>query len=292
MKSFTKTLISSVLLTASMTASAVGYQPENSVLSGASGGEGGGYEALINMTMRSIMQQKGADQYFTEANNVNTNGTIENLEMFNAGEVALTVIQADGANAFPPSLPFKAKKAHTEKAFWVYNLNNGISDLKDLEGREDMIMVMAEGSGGFVTMNSFVQEDGGYKVNLEKAHMADDLYDAASIVADGNVNGKKVAGFLYVGKKLPAEIGQDFGRDLRIGELTDGDFNDAEDVNGDPLYTKCDIEDVEMGGLTDEVMGAPDTVCQSAFVIYRADMPKNMQRIVQKGVIKATRNLQ
>ena len=141
-------------------------------------------------------------------------------------------------------------------------------------------------------MRSFAAEDSGYQENFESAIYADDFYDAASRVADGKVGSTKIAGMLYVGSGIPQEIASDFGRDIGIGEATDGDFNDATDVNGDPLYTTCTVDKLKISGLETSSWSSPDTVCLSAMVVYSTEFDEKSElKAVQKGVTKATRNL-
>lgn len=256
------------------------------------GSEGGSYEragVTIGMEIAKLADKKGLSFDFVHQN---SNGTIENLECLKDGDCGLVIAQADGLNVNPvPGA--KAKSLYSETVLWVYNLKNGYTDIEDIEGRKDTVMVLVDGSGAMVTMQSFAAEDDGYKVNLNSAILADDLYEAADIVAEGKYNGKKVAGLLYVGKSIPAEIATDFKGLIGVGEATDGDFNDAKDVNGQPLYKNCTINKRKLGGLdTATVFSSLDTVCVDAMVVYSTNgLERKLQKAVSKGINKAKRKL-
>lgn len=272
-------------LAAALSTTAV--QADDFVIATAS--EGGSYEALGNNFAGQIKRQKGQD---FDIEVVNTNGTIENIEGLNDGTYQAAIVQMDGLNVYKPTVPVRAKLAHTEYVVWMYNKKNAYEDLEDIEGKENVAMVLVEGSGADVTMQSFVQADSGYKVNYENAIMAEDLYEAADIVADGVYDGVKVAGLLYTGQTVPQEIASDFRSQISIGEATDGDFDDAEDFSGEPLYTKCDIDKRMIRGMETSTMGKPDTVCLRAAIVYRTDFEdKKANKAVKKAAAKTVRGL-
>jgi len=252
------------------------------------GSQGGGYERLGHMFMAQIKQQK----VDLDLEVVNSNGSVENIECINTGECQAAIVQLDALNINPPKGMFKTKYAHTEKVLWLYNKGLGFSDLSDIEGKKDVFIVIVDGSGAQVTLNSFVQEDAGYKVNADSAIYADDFYEAVSIVADGRSGSKKVAGTLYVGASIPAEIANDFKDKVLVGEATDSDFNDAEDINGEPLYTNCEIEKQVLRGMNTSTWSNPSTVCVKAAIVYKADYDKKTMKALNKAATKATRGLQ
>ena len=255
------------------------------------GSEGGGYERLGHMIVAQISKQAKKNKVDFDFIVINSNGSIENIENINSGDAQAAIVQADALNIMSPTVPFKAKSAHTETVYWIYNVKHGYSDLEDIEGNKKVGLVLVDGSGAVVTMQSFAQEDSGYKVNFDNAIYADDLYDAFDIVSEGSSNGVKVAGLLYVGSQIPVEVAHDFKGKVAVGEATDSDFNDAEDVNGDPLYTNCEVVKAKTFGLVDS-WGSPDTVCVKAMVIYTNDFDdKKEARAVKKGVTKALRGL-
>lgn len=258
----------------------------------ATGGEGGTYERLGMLIKQSITAQAAKKFPDLEVEVLNSSGSVENIELLNSGDATVAVIQADVLNVMKPNSRYRAKKAHRETVFWIYNKDHGIRDLSDLEGKKDYALVLVEGSGAQVTMQSFVAEDGGYKVNYDTAIWALDLYEAVDIVASGQWEGRKVAGALYVGGKIPNEIGADFSNRVGVGEATDGDFDGAKDINGEKLYQTCEISDGILSGLKTDTFFKSETVCVNAMVIYTTGgTDREMERLISKGVNKTLRNV-
>lgn len=279
-----------VLLAAALIAVSAASVAEDFVI--ATGSEGGGYEALGKKVVTSITKQGRKQDVEFDFEVINTNGSIENIDLFNSGKAQAAIVQADALNVKAPTESYKAKTAHVEKVWWLYNLKNKFKDLEDIEGKKDVRMVLIDESGATVTMQSFTAEDKGYQNNLNSALYADDFYDAADMVCEGKSEGKKIAGLLYVGKSIPSEITQDFKGCVGIGEATDSDFNDAKDVNGDKLYQSCEIKTSELKGMTGGSYGSQDTVCVRAMVIYKDNFEdREENRAVKKGVTKALRGL-
>ena len=255
----------------------------------ATGGEGGGYERLGYYIKQNIDQQSDRYKVDFDTELMNTNGSVENIELLSDGTAKIAIVQADALSVMPPKVPFRAKSAYTEYGFWLFNKDHGIEDLSDIEGSKEYAIAIVEGSGSEVMLRSFVQEDNGYKPNLENAVFAMDNYDAADIVSEGRYQGKKVAGMIYIGSKVPSEIARDFGN-IRIGEMTDSDFNDAKDVNGDSLYESCDIESNRTSGLKTSTTLNPDTVCVKAMVVYADTFADRKEvRAIKKGINKSVR---
>lgn len=259
----------------------------------ATGGEGGGYERQGKIVAHNVKSQgkKYKVDFVTEV--INTSGTIENIEMFNDSLVEAIVVQADGLNVMPLSRPFKSKVSLTESVLWIHNKAHGYADIEDIEGKKDVLMVLVENSGSIVTMRSFKNEDSGYEVNYDSAILVDELYDAVDIVADGTYNGKKVAGVLYVSSSIPAEIVSDFSSKVAVGEATDADFNDAQDVEGNPLYSNCKVKSSQLNGMsTSNSWSDVSTVCVRSMIVYKIDFDhKKAHRAVKKAVNKAVRNV-
>lgn len=256
----------------------------------ATGGEGGGYESLGKTLKQYIQKQAARKQVDFDFEVINSNGSVENIELLNDGDAQIAIVQADALNVNKPSVPVRTKSAYKETVFWIYNKKNGVEDLEDIEGSDKKLVVLVDGSGATITMKSFVQEDKGYSKNLENAVYADDNYDAADIVSEGRYNGKQVAGMLYVGKSIPVEIAKDF-KGLAIGELTDSDFNDAKDIAGEPLYTNCDVETVKINGMATSTIFDPSTICVNAMVVYADTFETRAEtKAVKKGINKALRS--
>lgn len=222
---------------------------DSSVFVIASGSEGGKYQHTAQQVAASIVLQARKRDLALTSRVINTNGSLENIELLNDADVQAALVQADVLNIRPPSLPITSKSAYQEHVMWVYNIEHGFDDLEDIEGSDSLLMVIVEDSGADITMQSFVAEDLGYKINYDKAVFVDDLYDAFDLVAEGRHQGQKIAGLLYVGGQIPAEISADFKGSVAVGSATHSDFNDATDIAGEPLYSNCEIGKTQAQGL-------------------------------------------
>lgn len=258
----------------------------------ATGSEGGGYERLgyaITGQMSKQLKRKDMDM---EMSVINTNGSLENIEMFNDGEAQAAVVQADALMVSKPSTPFKSKTAHQEVVYFFVNKKNDVEDLEDIEGNTKYRIVLVQDSGADITFRNFVLEDSGYKKNYDNAIFAEDLYDAFDIVSEGTYDGSKVAGLLYVTRAgaIPREMLQDFGNKVVIGALTDSDFNDAKDENGEDLYTNCKVTRKMQAGFEIATTFSPKTICMNAKVIYNTTFgDKQTQKIIKRSITKAVR---
>lgn len=260
------------------------------------GSEGGGYERLGKQIANSINKQtetKRAKKHEIEFDIevVNSTGSGQNIEALDSGDAQIALVQADALNVHRPSIQFKAKKAGAEIVWWIYNTKNGFKDLEDIEGDKKSQMVLIEGSGAVYTMQSFVAEDGGYKVNYENAIYAYDIYDAFEMVCEGRSGDRKVSGLLYVGGSIPAEVKQDFNNCVSVGEATDGDFNDAKDVNGDKLYENCEIKSALYRPLKGASAFSEDTVCVNAMIVYTKEFSKQELRVIGKVITKTLKSV-
>lgn len=258
----------------------------------ATGSEGGGYFKQANrvghaisaeqIKMNKKLKKKGKEPVDFDIEIVTSNGSIENLANFNDGTVQAAMIQVDALNLDKPSFKYKVRTSHTEPVLWLYNVEHGYKDLSKVEGRKDFAIVIVEGAGGNVTFNSFIQEDEGYGKNPTVEAL--DFEDALDIVAEGEYEGMKVAGLVHVSNSLSREIVSDYAKFVQVGEATDGDFNDATDVEGNKLYTNCSINLKKMGGLKASTWTDPDTVCvKSVFVWNVQELNRNEQKVVQKA---------
>lgn len=254
------------------------------------GTEGGGYWSKGHNIKSQILKRAAKDKVRVDIEVIDSTGSLENIQRLNDGDAHLVLVQNDARNVMPITVPYKTKPAGTEYILWVYNKKHGYDDFEDIEGKKDVRMVMVDDSGATVTMSSFVREDSGYADNEKFAVLADDLEDAFDIVAAGSYEGKKVAGLLYVGSRLPASLAAEFKGMVQVGSATDSDFNDATDADGNDLYTDCEVTRKQAYGLigyTD-----PNTVCVSAVAVYTTDLesPK-LVKAVRKGTSKALRGV-
>lgn len=258
----------------------------------ATGSEGGGYERQGLKIAQNIKAQAAKRKLGKiQVDVINTTGSLENIELFDDGEVQVAIVQSDALALNEPKTSYKIKPMGVEAVYWFANKKHEYYNLSDIEGVKDALMVLVDGSGGQVTMQNFVKEDGGYKVSLESAILADDLEDAMDIVATGTHKGKKVAGALYVTSfgGFSAELAKDYGKYIVIGSATDKDFNDAT-LNGEPLYVNCEIENNGLRGFSSSNTWTDnETVCMNSVVIYTKDLPRKVLKVVRKGITKALR---
>lgn len=291
---FKKTIIASALLLASTSAFAV-------PLNICSGSEGGFYEATMK-SIASAFTTRYKGKAPVEVTVENTPGTIYNLNGMADGSCDMAIVQADGLVQMK-NMPagIHVTNAHTEVVYFLINKHAhkeaGIDDIEDIEGSKDWHLAVVEGSGAIVTLRKFVEEDNGYKANLDNAVEFMDMYDAAEAVASGEyrTSGKvlKIAGMLYVSRKgaISNDILEDFRKDLIVGEATDGDFNDATDANGDQLYKVCNIESADLQGMSGATFGNQKTVCVKAQIIYNTNWLNNFEgkdkREAKKALKKA-----
>ena len=259
----------------------------------ATGSEGGGYEYIgRNIGVNIITQARKKKLAGLGVEVINTTGSKENLELFSDGEAQVVLTQADALAVYPPTRPYKFKESHVEYVYWFANKKNKLYDLEDIEGAKDVLMVLVDGSGAQVTMENFVKEDSGYKINLDTSILADDLEDAMDIVAAGVYEGKKVAGLLHVTKKggFSSELAKDFKKHIVVGSATDGDFNDSK-VGDIDLYHSCEIENDGLRGFSSSNRFSDnETICMKALVLYsKDDFDKKVYKVVRKGITKALR---
>ena len=81
----------------------------------ATGSEGGGYEKVGHLVRQSIEKQADRHKVRFDFGILNTNGSLENLDLFNAGEVQAALVQADALNLKSPVIPFKGKDFYKDK---------------------------------------------------------------------------------------------------------------------------------------------------------------------------------
>ena len=249
------------------------------------GSEGGSYNRLgIEISDKIKSLSKGA---YTPKVIQSYGGSGMNIDRFNAGEAHIVIVQSDALSLNKPIVKFRAKKAHLETVWWLYNKEHGVSDLSDAEGNEKDIIAMVEDSGSMFTLKAFVAADSGYKANYDNFEEFETLYDAVDAVCDGEYDGSRIIGTIYVGGSLPKDIKDDFSECVMVGQATDGDFDDFEDVNGNQLFEDCSIASSEYTPMSgSNSFSDEDTVCVSAMVVYSEKLPKKAKRIVKKAINK------
>lgn len=279
----------------------------------AGGGDGGAFLTLaesIGDSISSVLQK-----YNVTGKGIETAGSLENIDLINDGDVPVAVLQGDAGDmamdngTLPPGI--KIKRGHMEEIVWLFNKKNGFKDAEDIEGSKTDLIVVTDGSGALATLENWVREDSGYQANLDNVILADSDWDAADIAATGmyNRNGTnyKVAGMLLVTRTAAssnfADIVSDFGKELSIGSLGDGDFNDAVDVNGDKIYETVVIDTKKIKNKIGQVdsFGGQKTLGVRSMVVYNpkwvsdhiedSKQRKKVRSGINRGIVAVTKTL-
>lgn len=260
------------------------------------GGEGGFYESLGAAIAPAIVKGTGI-----ESKVLNTGGSVENAEMLKDGDCDIAIMQADAAITQPLPPDVKVVDAHSETVFWLFS-KKGVNDFGKMEQdalAKKYAVATVSGSGAGVTLKHWIETDDDYKgvVVVE----FDDWYAAAEAAAQGYVKkagvNVEIAGMLYISRpgKITTDVTEDFGSQLIVGEINDSSFADAKDANGNPLYTACTVGNKEASGLKIDTLGAADTYCVRAQVVYNNEWhqsDRKLRKAVDKGInsiVKAVR---
>jgi len=251
----------------------------------ATGGEGGGYHTrgtMIGVKIEDLSKGK------TQVEVLVTNGSKENIELFDSKEADIFFAQEDALNVTAPNRAYRSKPVGEEAIYHFVNKDSGFTDVADYEGRSDVFIVLVADSGSAITWKSFVQEDEDYGKN--PILWADDIWDALSYVSDGTYDGKKIGGALHVTKrgKLDRALAEDFANNVRIGSTSgDRDFDDAKNAEGEKLYTFCELDNNHLGGFKSTAFfGGSDTLCMNAVVGYAVDLDRNLQNAIKKAIVR------
>ncbi|KII34884.1 hypothetical protein NL64_06390 [Pseudomonas fluorescens] len=291
-----------LLIIALLGASALAHAAAPASLNFCSGGKGGFYESLAETIGKKIVKDTP-----TELHVLNTGGSVENAQKMKAGKCDIAVIQADVVSSGVLPNDVKVTDAHTEVVYWLHG-KSGVDDFGKME--KDSIaakyaFASVQGSGALTTVKNWIKTDKDY----EGARVIefDNWYSAAEAVAQGFTTTEagvriEIAGMLYIGRagKISSDITEDFGTQILIGEVNDDSFANSKDINGNPLYSHCDIDKLGMSGLESSTMGKPDTYCVRAQLVYNnawhqglsADDQRDVRRAVDKGInstVKAVR---
>lgn len=244
------------------------------------GAEGGYYEQLGNRVVASLNGKIAVEKI----NVVNTGGSIESAEMFNDGDCQIAILQADAVTSMAMPDDIKVVDGHTEAVFWIYG-KKGIDDFGKLEDGDNpatYAVAVVDGSGSEVTMRNFAKVDEDYK-DIRTIEFYD-WQEAASAAAQGSTRvagvNVKIAGLLYVGRpgKLNMDIVENFEDSLTVGEVNDDTFNNAVDVNENPLYTECSIGKDKTNGLPISGVLSVDTFCMNAQAVYNNEFHKKLDK--------------
>lgn len=282
-----------VTVLAAVIFSSVSFAQEVQTLSVCTGGEGGFYESLGTGIGNSISKKAGVGVEI-----INTGGSVENAELMKDGDCAMAIMQADAVTSLPLPTDIKVTDAHTEQVLWLFPKGGEVEDFgmmeKDAISKKYAVAVVA-GSGSQVTVRNWEQTDKDY-AGIRYVEF-EDLYSAAEAVAQGFVQKAgvriEIAGMIYVSRPgiIPADITEDFGKYIIVGEVNDGSFLSSKDVNGNPLYFQCSVDSRKTSGLDTSTFGDPDTYCMKAQVVYNnefhADMERKQGRAFRRAVDKS-----
>lgn len=258
------------------------------------GAEGGFYEKLGNTIGRSIV--RGSE---IKLEVLNTGGSVESAELLKEGECDIALLQADAVATLPLPTDVKATDAHLEAIYWLFPKDGEVVDFGEMEqpaNAKRYGVAVVRGGGAQVTMNNFAKVDTDY-AKVRQIEF-DDWMQVGEAVAQGYTmrNGERIeiAGALYTGRMnaISSDITEDFGSLIKVGEVNDGDFASVKDVNGNPLYTSCEISSKQSSGIAVDTVGAADTYCVRAQVVYNNDYHKTLakedarkvSRMVSKGI--------
>lgn len=263
----------------------------NDTLNICTGGEGGFYEGLGQEIGKAVVKKTGAT-----LNVLNTGGSVENAELLKDGDCDMAIMQSDAVVALPMPSDIKVVDSHTEVAYWLHG-KRGVEDYGLMENddtADKYALAAVTGSGALVTVKQWLATDKDY-ANVRIVEF-DDWYAAAEAVAQGYVTRAgvriEIAGMLYIGRtgSISADITEDFGNQIIIGEVNDNSFESAKDVNGNPLYSHCSIARDQTSGLKTGTTLSPDTYCLRAQVVYNnayhADLPSKEQRLTRRAIDK------
>jgi TRAP-type uncharacterized transport system substrate-binding protein len=183
-------------------------------------------------------------------NVIETEGTDDNIMSVAEGSTNPTscnamIGQPDGlvtAIAKKPYIKKSFRKVgvlHREYLHVLCNKDKGIEDLADLEGTKETLDVGAPGSGSWITWQNLVAEDDGYQT-VQISTDGGEL--ALAAVSSGEAACMLVASGLGSGIMQIAD--STYYETVTLVGANDKDFNDAQDMDGKPLYTYAEIDSV------------------------------------------------
>lgn len=146
--------------------------------------------------------------------------------------------QPDGPVLLARTKPAEAKrlrqigKLHREYLHVICGRKSGVDNLSDLSGSKKYSVALGNaGSGAWIIWENFKYEDASY---AEVATVPQSGIDAVSAVANDEITCALVPAGLR--NQTVMEADELFGEQLALVAATDKDFNDAVDIQGNPLY--------------------------------------------------------
>lgn len=248
--------------------------PELSFCSGAAGGF---YDDIVQVIAKDISSKAKI-----KVEVVNTGGSVENAELLKDGTCQLAIMQADAVTSKPLPPDIRVTDAHQEAVFWIHG-KTGLEDFTDLSAKANAKrgVAIVGGGGAEVTLRNFGMVDEDYKNVLIVPF--DSWDEAAEAARNGYMQrgGRvEIAGMIYVGRmgKISTDIIDGYKEGLTIGEIDESSFLKAKDSNGNPLYTKCLLDDKAASGLKTDTWTKPSTLCMRAQVLYNNDLFDGMDK--------------
>jgi TRAP-type uncharacterized transport system substrate-binding protein len=195
-----------------------------------------------------------------------------------AGECDAFIGQPDGPVYLKRTNPGAAAKIvpvmklHREYLHVLCNKLSGVEDLKDLN-ETTPVAIGAPGSGGWLIWQNFIAED--------------DSYESIPVTADGGIvaltsvaSGQAACMTVPSGvpSSIVAEADASYGDEVWLVGGTDKDFNDAENIDGTPLYEWADIPTSNYPNTFDHYFGDIETVS------WQAGLYVNKERLNGKSL--------
>ena len=210
---------------------------------------------------------------------VNTNGSEENLDGLASGRFDAALVQSDAFNEWlqqNSSLAAMQATMYLEYVQMIANEEADVESVGDLDPKRHNIYLA--GSGARKTWAGFVAQDSSYAAfnGRLRGVPADDT--AIEIVAN-DPNGVLV--FVSgLNSDLLRKADAEYGDKLEMVVVDDWDFNDAEDRDGNDIYTFADIPTgayphLQEGGWFSSSKSVESLTVQAVFVLSKSWVERN-----------------
>lgn len=256
--------LAALALAATAAAPAHATNPPMTLCSGPDGG-------MYQRAAQEVVNQ-GRDRL--QFNLVPTKGSIENLDKLAAGECDAAPVQADAFRVYKAKYSKdagaleKAGPLYLEYVHLICNNKAGVSRIVDLRNGKHGVAIGPERSGSSVTWDSFVLADKSYSKTptlplagaraLEKVKLGD---EAACMIFTSALNNNFV--------KTDVNAAGDY---VSLIPADDGDFDNAKDDKGQPIYRYMAIPGGTYPKIQHGTLGTSvKTVAVEAIWVVRSD---------------------
>ena len=181
-----------------------------------------------------------------EVEAVETGGTWDNILRSQNGECPAIIAQPDGMAVLAASYPaiagqyVKIGQLHREYAWAVCNRSifeeETVADV--IDAPEFRLVISSNDSGTNLMFANWIEEDGDYALTRVIYGLSQEL-GLQSVISGQNHCILIASG---AGSKLLADMDQRHWQSVRLVEVDDSDFNDAEDLDGSNLYEFVEID--------------------------------------------------